>query len=238
MKTECPSGQRTRQMLILLRMRVLVSRVSIRRALLAAPAGAVVVLVAIALLHLFSSSVSVASSSQHSMDMSLRNKLNATQFANITPVSDETCERHCARTRNEFGCVLAANSTIDVHVTRPLDSEKCAAGCRCLHAELLCDRRTDCRDGSDEWPDKCAHYTGLITCGSSDFKCAKGSALMPLHDRHSFCIPKSARCDRRFDCEDFSDEQNCTSALTTRTGSLQVHFIISPLHLVLLSICY
>ena len=35
--------------------------------------------------------------------------------------------------------------------------EQSAAGCRCLHIDLLCDRKAHCRNDSDEWPVMCAH---------------------------------------------------------------------------------
>lgn len=41
-----------------------------------------------------------------------------------------------------------------------------------------------------------------IACGANDFKCNNGH-----------CIPASKRCDRTHDCQDGSDERDCTYGL-------------------------
>ena len=140
-------------------------------------------------------------------------------------VLNETCEQHCARTRREFGCLLSAAPAIGAFVTRPLDAEQSASGCRCLSVELLCDRMAHCRNASDEWPDKCAHWNASISCRSSDFTCATGLASYPQLGRRPFCISKHALCDSHFDCDDRSDELNCPPpppSLRTRTGTVRL----------------
>lgn len=41
-----------------------------------------------------------------------------------------------------------------------------------------------------------------VECGANDFSCDNG-----------FCIPASKRCDRRNDCQDASDERDCSYGL-------------------------
>ena len=135
---------------------------------------------------------------------------HVTQAPSIQIVAaSESCERHCARTRNKFGCVLGGTPAIGAFVSEPTDSQLSSAGCRCLNAELLCDRNAHCHNGSDEWPVTCANWNASMTCRSSNFTCATGLAVQPQLGRRPFCIPKKARCDAHADCEDWSDEVNC-----------------------------
>ncbi|XP_064642804.1 basement membrane-specific heparan sulfate proteoglycan core protein-like isoform X7 [Lineus longissimus] len=70
------------------------------------------------------------------------------------------------------------------------DSEfECRSG-ECIEAGKKCDRRTDCRDGSDE--DNCPCRPEI------EFQCADGT-----------CIDARRKCDQRADCLDRSDELNC-----------------------------
>ena len=91
--------------------------------------------------------------------------------------------------------MLGGTPALGAFVSEPTDAQLNVAGCRCLDAELLCDRKAHCRNGSDEWPDTCAHWNAFKTCRSSDFTCATGLAARPQPGRRSFCIPKKSRCD-------------------------------------------
>ena len=135
-----------------------------RRLLIASFAGGLVVVFAFLLLAFLLSRVLDARDFDGSLitrppsDKTNGAKLWATALAKKVQVLNETCERHCARKRGEFGCLLGASSTIGAFATRPLNSEQSATGCRCLHISLLCDRKAKCRNGSDERPDTCAHW--------------------------------------------------------------------------------
>lgn len=74
---------------------------------------------------------------------------------------------------------------------------RCPLG-NCIAPGLLCDRKPDCHDSSDEEPLKCIEF--LKRCRKGEFKCSNGD-----------CIPKSKFCDTVNDCKDNSDEpMNCT----------------------------
>ena len=63
--------------------------------------------------------------------------------------------RNAARTREGFGCMLVIYPEF-LLASQPTDTVLSSEGCRCLSAELFCDRRAHCHNGSDEWPDTCA----------------------------------------------------------------------------------
>lgn len=123
----------------------------------------------------------------------------------------ETCERHCARTRKLFGCVVnGGGPAIAEFSSVPSDPELIDAKCRCLRVELLCDRKRHCINGSDEWPLTCVKWNASTECGKSEFKCSSRQAISPSIGRRPFCIPKTALCDYHQDCIDGSDERNCS----------------------------
>ncbi|XP_069096158.1 basement membrane-specific heparan sulfate proteoglycan core protein isoform X2 [Pleurodeles waltl] len=79
----------------------------------------------------------------------------------------------------------------------------CRSG-ECIPAEYRCDRRTDCRDLSDE--DGC-EVVGQ--CSSDEFTCGSGE-----------CVPQDYRCDYRPDCRDQSDEDGCVFPTTPRIRTI------------------
>ena len=142
------------------------------------------------------------------------------------PAPVESCERHCERTRNAFGCVLNGTRAIGSFISEPTERKLNTAGCRCLDVTLLCDRVAQCVNGSDEEADTCAKWNASKSCRSSDFMCTTGLAVDPQPGRRPFCIPKAARCDSHVDCDDRSDELNCEirpPQLRTHTGTSCSH---------------
>lgn len=91
------------------------------------------------------------------------------------------------------------------------ESFKCRDG-RCLPPTWRCDGDFDCLDKDDE--EGCAVAE---KCSSTEFRCGTSPKDRYGLGSVSACIPAKWRCDGEFDCEDQSDELNCSN-VTCKTG--------------------
>ncbi|KAL3843281.1 hypothetical protein ACJMK2_021223 [Sinanodonta woodiana] len=66
----------------------------------------------------------------------------------------------------------------------------------CIPSQKFCDGVVDCEDGEDE---RCDKPTGHHNCKKGEFQCNYG-----------VCINETWRCDMEPDCDDKSDETNCS----------------------------
>lgn len=78
----------------------------------------------------------------------------------------------------------------------------------------VCDRDSDCPDGSDEGA-HCEHRT----CASDEFRCASGR-----------CIPASWKCDAEADCPGLEDEKVFTGCMVRLWLSLLETALCFGLH--------
>ncbi|XP_046742518.1 basement membrane-specific heparan sulfate proteoglycan core protein [Diprion similis] len=97
------------------------------------------------------------------------------------------------------GRTASAHVTVEKYenITRPkeackYDEATCSNG-ECIPKQWVCDKKTDCTDGSDE--SRC----NPLGCEPNQFRCASKE-----------CVSKLWRCDGERDCTDGSDEENCT----------------------------
>lgn len=94
-----------------------------------------------------------------------------------------------------FSCVYAGFVSI-LALKNCTDEEfRCSSG-QCVSKSFVCDKDSDCDDGSDE--SSCP----VSTCSPGSFQC-----------NDSVCVPRLWACDGDADCADGSDEwpQNCPS---------------------------
>lgn len=101
------------------------------------------------------------------------------------------------------------------------DEFRCRRSRKCIPAYKRCNQKRDCKDGSDE---KNCNYqiliigshifyiklylietnrTGQKECLEDEFRCKRGRK----------CIPAFKRCNRKRDCKDGSDEENCNEQI-------------------------
>ncbi len=121
------------------------------------------------------------------------------------------------------GDTALATECLDTCEAEPKDGFLCRGGARIPHI-FLCDQTTDCPNGDDEGPARCASHTckdgkvlkgvGDIVCdtlqdcsdGSDEVGCGYDCSTEPAPE----CLGQGAiRCDGYDDCTDGSDEKNC-----------------------------
>ncbi|XP_077441221.1 low-density lipoprotein receptor-like isoform X1 [Vanacampus margaritifer] len=99
------------------------------------------------------------------------------------------------------GLCILISCIIQHHIlghTLPACREQLEFRCKdgsCIPSEKLCDRHSDCDDGSDE------QHCGHLRCKKDEFSCLSSKR----------CLPSSLSCNGVDDCGDGSDEDSCPS---------------------------
>jgi len=141
------------------------------------------------------------------------------------PCGDGVCIVPALFCDGRADCEVAGADGVALDESKETCAEPCSAsgglycaGRTCLPATVLCDGTADCPDGSDESSQQCA-----VDCSDDETACANASfCRLTLEDRvarckercQNWCDPldlcmDAQRCDRSYDCPDFSDERGC-----------------------------
>ncbi|XP_037932182.1 low-density lipoprotein receptor-like [Teleopsis dalmanni] len=104
---------------------------------------------------------------------------------------------------SRFGESSSSRLLPDSSVPCPTGMFRCKDG-KCITSLWVCNYQKDCDGGEDEQqscpPPECE--AGQISCGQYIFN-------------KTYCIPPHYRCDMTDDCEDKSDEAQCTIIYST-----------------------
>ncbi len=93
---------------------------------------------------------------------------------------------------------------------------QCLERSYCIHNSWLCDGDDDCPDGSDEDREQCGT---AVECRSDQFRCVtdrqtdmnnRKDTCFPRRCRSGTCIPGHLQCSGTEECNDGSDEENCS----------------------------
>lgn len=105
----------------------------------------------------------------------------------------------------QFYTLIHCCKSLNITFAALLDSDdfRCQDGRSCISRNLVCDGRSHCQDGSDEF--KCPSVTST-SAQEKLLKCQRGSKLC---DDGRECVLYRHVCDGEMDCKDGSDEQGC-----------------------------
>nr|XP_026692799.1 low-density lipoprotein receptor-related protein 1B-like [Ciona intestinalis] len=126
--------------------------------------------------------------------------------------SDERNCSHVCKSHNETACECHLNGTCDI--------SNYVYYWPCFSEARRCNGKNDCGDWSDE-----RNCTRI--CASHETECAcnaNGGTCPKFWGYHKHCYKNKYKCDDDRDCEDFSDETNCTCG----TESVKCGCILNP----------